>query len=67
MFGRGAMTMYHFTDVPMLISGSYFLILVCVPLLGTTVAMIDKFVLRIRSSACYQGGEQIGNVKQVLR
>ena len=28
MFGRGAMTMYHFTDVPMLISGSSFLILV---------------------------------------
>ena len=27
MFGRGAMTMYHFTDVPMLISGAYFLIL----------------------------------------
>ncbi|KAL8828013.1 MAG: hypothetical protein Q9170_006784 [Blastenia crenularia] len=27
MFGRGAMTMYHFTDVPMLISGGYFLIL----------------------------------------
>ncbi|KAL8934658.1 MAG: hypothetical protein Q9211_005115 [Gyalolechia sp. 1 TL-2023] len=27
MFGRGAMTMYHFTDVPMLISGSCFLIL----------------------------------------
>ncbi|KAL8717029.1 MAG: hypothetical protein Q9225_005692 [Loekoesia sp. 1 TL-2023] len=27
MFGRGAMTMYHFTDVPMLISGSSFLIL----------------------------------------
>ncbi|KAI4255981.1 MAG: hypothetical protein L6R42_006464, partial [Xanthoria sp. 1 TBL-2021] len=27
MFGRGAMTMYHFTDVPMLISGSFFLIL----------------------------------------
>ncbi|KAL8918087.1 MAG: hypothetical protein Q9172_005575 [Xanthocarpia lactea] len=27
MFGRGAMTIYHFTDVPMLISGSSFLIL----------------------------------------
>ena len=27
MFGRGAMTMYHFTDVPMLVSGSYFLII----------------------------------------
>ena len=27
MFGRGAMTMYHFTDVPMLISGGFFLVL----------------------------------------
>lgn len=27
MFGRGALSMYHFTDVPMLISGSSFLIL----------------------------------------
>lgn len=27
MFGRGALTMYHFTDVPMLVSGNYFLIL----------------------------------------
>jgi sacsin len=26
-FGRGAQTMYHWTDVPMLISGKYFLIL----------------------------------------
>lgn len=27
MFGRGALSMYHFTDVPMIISGSSFLIL----------------------------------------
>lgn len=27
MFGRGALSMYHFTDVPMLISGGFFLIL----------------------------------------
>ena len=27
MFGRGALTMYHFTDVPMLISGGFILIL----------------------------------------
>lgn len=27
MFGRGAITMYHFTDIPMILSGSYFLIL----------------------------------------
>lgn len=27
MFGRGALTMYHFTDVPSLISGGYLLIL----------------------------------------
>ena len=27
MFGRGALTMYHFTDVPLLISGEYILIL----------------------------------------
>lgn len=27
MFGRGALSMYHFTDVPMIISGNYFLIL----------------------------------------
>ncbi|KAL9125304.1 MAG: hypothetical protein Q9217_005473 [Psora testacea] len=27
MFGRGALTMYHFTDVPTLISGGYYLIL----------------------------------------
>lgn len=27
MFGRGALSMYHFTDVPMIISGKHFLIL----------------------------------------
>lgn len=27
MFGRGALTMYHFTDVPMILSGGYYLIL----------------------------------------
>ena len=27
MFGRGALTMYHFTDVPMIISGGYYLVL----------------------------------------
>lgn len=27
MFGRGALSMYHFTDVPMIISGNHFLIL----------------------------------------
>ena len=26
-FGRGSQTMYHWTDVPMLISGKYFLVL----------------------------------------
>lgn len=27
MFGRGAISMYHFTDVPMIVSGNYFLVL----------------------------------------
>ncbi len=27
MFGRGALSMYHFTDVPMIISGGYYLVL----------------------------------------
>lgn len=27
MFGRGAMSMYHFTDVPMIISGGFYLVL----------------------------------------
>ena len=27
MFGRGALSMYHFTDVPMIISGSFYLVL----------------------------------------
>lgn len=27
MFGRGALSMYHFTDVPMIISGDYYLVL----------------------------------------
>ena len=27
MFGRGAMTMYHFTDLPMIISGKFYLVL----------------------------------------
>ena len=27
MFGRGAISMYHFTDVPMIVSGSHFLVL----------------------------------------